>query len=146
MHQMLLFVHLVAGAVWLGCVLTEALFERALLAGDRAAHRVLAELHVRVDGFIELPAIALVLATGLALARQSAAGAAGFGVMPWAGAGAMVLNLFCVGLVFARRSAAVSQAWARFDRLDRLQHQAGAGVLLLLLVALAAGAWGRLAG
>ncbi len=58
-----LALHFGFATIWLGCVVTEALFERALLAGDRSAHLTLADLHVRVDKFIEVPAILVVLMT-----------------------------------------------------------------------------------
>lgn len=143
MRSLLLALHLIFAAVWLGCILTEALFERALLAEDRAAHLALARLHVRVDNFIELPAILVVLGTGLVLFTQAWPRTASFFVMAIAGAAAIGLNLFCVWLVYRRRSAASAGAWSRFVHLDRIQHRAGAGVLLLVMVALVAGVWGK---
>jgi len=143
MRSLLLALHLIFASVWLGCILTEALFERALLAEDRAAHRVLARLHVRVDKLIELPAILGVLGTGLALFSQSWPRTPSFYVMAGTGVAAIGLNVFCVWLVYRRRSAASTGAWSMFDRLDHIQHKAGAGVLLLVLTALAAGVWGR---
>lgn len=145
MRSLLLALHLVFAAVWLGCILTEALFERALLAGDQAAHLALARFHVRVDNLIEVPAILAVLASGLALFSQSWPRTSSFYVMASAGVAAIGLNVFCVWLVYRRRSAASSGAWAEFARLDHIQHKAGAGVLLLVLVALVAGVWGKVA-
>lgn len=145
MHKGLLFAHLVSAAVWLGCILTEAVFERVLLAGDRSSHRALADLHVRVDLLVELPTLLLVLGTGLVMAIGSFPEAAWFRTMLASGAGAIGLNLFCIWLVIERRSAAAVQAWPRFARLDHLQHKAGAGVLLLVLVAFLAGAYGSMA-
>jgi hypothetical protein len=59
------------------------------------------------------------------------------------GLGAIITNLYCVWLVFQRRRAAVQADWARFDRLDHLQHKFGAVVLLFALAALIAGISGR---
>lgn len=143
MRPLLLAIHLIFAAVWLGCILTEALFERALLAQGQAAHLTLARLHVRVDNLIELPAIVVVLTSGLALLSQSLPQLPSFYVMALSGVAAIGLNLFCVRLVYKRRSAAEAGAWPEFARLDHIQHKAGAGVLVFVLAALIAGAWGK---
>jgi hypothetical protein len=143
MRHLLLALHLVFASIWLGCILTEALFERALLAEDRSTHLVLARLHARVDNLIELPAILVVFATGLALFSQSWPRTPSFYVMAFAGAAAIGLNVFCVWLVYRRRSAASAGAWSQFARFDHIQHRAGAGVLLLVVAALVAGVWGK---
>jgi hypothetical protein len=139
MRPFLAYLHVIFAAVWLGCILTEALFERALAAPDHSTHLTLAELHVRVDKLVEVPAILMVLGTGAIMALRHWPASAWFHTMLWAGAAAIALNFFCVWLVFQRRSAAAAQAWSRFAELDRVQHRAGAGVLLLVLVAGAAG-------
>lgn len=53
----LLVAHLLLVGIWLGCVLTEALFERALLCKGRAHALILVGLHKRVDLIVELPAL-----------------------------------------------------------------------------------------
>jgi hypothetical protein len=143
MHNWLSGIHLTCAALWIGCILTEALFERALLAGDRACHLRLARLHVRVDSLVELPAITGVLLTGIILGTQTHSASIASGVMMLCGLGAIAANLYCVWLVFQRRNAAVQAEWGRFDRLDHLQHKFGALVLLLALAALVAGISGR---
>jgi hypothetical protein len=65
MRTTLIAAHATFAAVWLGCILTEALFERALLAKGRDSQLTLAHLHVRVDKVIEIPAI-----FGVLLSRQ----------------------------------------------------------------------------
>jgi len=129
--------------IWLGCVVTEALFERALLAGDRNAHRTLADLHVRVDKFIEIPAILVVLLTGVLMWLNTAPTSTSFYVMLASGLVAIAANFYCVLLVFRRRDAAHCESWDEFDNLDHLQHKVGAIVLLGLLIALAGGVVGR---
>lgn len=54
-RQMILAVHIVSVGTWLGCVLTEALFEHALLGTGRANELILAKLHKEVDLFVEIP-------------------------------------------------------------------------------------------
>ena len=129
--------------LWLGCILTEALFERALLPKGNDSRLTLAHLHVRVDQFIELPAIAGVLLTGALMFNQGSRGGHAFQTMLIAGAVVIVANLYCVWLVFQRRDAAVSGNWQRFESLDHRQHKVGALVLIGVLVALVAGYWGR---
>src|SRR5512141_156882 len=143
MHNWLTAIHLTFAALWIGCILTEALFERALLAGDRASHLQLAQLHARVDLLVEIPAFVGVLLTGIILSTQAHSGSIAFMTMVLCGLGAIIANLYCVWLVFQRRSAAVHADWVRFDRLDHLQHKVGALVQLFALVALIAGIAGR---
>ncbi|MCW5658462.1 MAG: hypothetical protein KIT60_12220 [Burkholderiaceae bacterium] len=143
MRQLLLSLHVIFAALWVGCILTEALFERALLAQDRAAHLVLANLHVKVDNLVEVPAIVIVLLTGAFMALQGVPRSLSYYSMLSAGAAAAVLNFICVWLVYKRRFAAVSANWQRFAQLDRLQHKAGAGVLALVVAAFVAGLWGK---
>jgi len=71
MFSLLLPVHLVSAGLWLGCVLTEALFERALLGRGRDAERILARLHKRVDLYVELLALVGVLITGVLMVRTA---------------------------------------------------------------------------
>ncbi len=138
MYTTLLALHLVFAGVWLGCVLTEALFERALLGKGREQERILARLHKRVDLIVEIPAFTLVLLTGLWMAQGPAFtpllhAKIGFGAL------AILTNLYCVWLVFKRAAAAEQDDWALFARLDHKQHLYGALVLVAILVALGLG-------
>lgn len=138
MRALLLPLHLTFVGLWLGCVLTEALFERALLGQGRDKELILAALHKRVDVFIEIPAFALVLATGallLASAPPSALLHAKVGVALLA----IVANVCCVFLVFQRHRHALRGDWPAFERADHLQHKIGAVVLLGILGALGLG-------
>ena len=130
--------HVVFAGTWLGCVLTEALFERALLKTGRPNEAILAVLHKRVDVCIEIPAFVGVVATGLFMLGDAARTLAlvlkiAVALM------AITANVYCVYLVFARHQAARDEDWARFDRLDHRQHQFGAIVLVGILVALGLG-------
>lgn len=135
---MLLMLHLLFIGIWLGCVLTEALFERALLGQGRAHELLLADLHKRVDVWIEIPAFAAVVVTGGMLFAQATPDTWLYAKVAL-GLLAVVTNAVCVGLVFARAKAAHLGNWERFDRLDHLQHKLGAVVLLGLLGALGLG-------
>lgn len=137
-RAMLLLLHLLFVGVWLGCVLTEALFERALLGRGRAHELLLADLHKRVDAWVEIPAFVAVVVTGCVLLIQAAPS---FWLYAKVALGllAVLTNGVCVGLVFARASAAHAGNGQRFDQLDHLQHKLGAVVLLALLGALGVG-------
>jgi uncharacterized membrane protein len=138
MTNILLPLHLVFVGLWLGCVLTEVLFERALLGQGRAQELILVRLHQRVDFFIETPAFLVVLITGalmLATSNPSPALHAKITI----GLVAIAANIYCVWLVFRRAKAAVAGQWDEFARLDHLQHKFGAVVLVGILLALGVG-------
>ncbi|NRF70224.1 hypothetical protein HLB44_24765 [Aquincola sp. S2] len=134
----LLILHVTAAGLWLGCVLTEALFERALLGQGEDAERLLARLHGRVDLAVEIPALSLVAISGGLLLRDVPMSPLllakiGFGLL------ALLANAGCIALVRKRRSAAEAADWTAFRRLDQLQHRLGALVLTGLLGALGLG-------
>lgn len=138
MKSLFLVIHLVFIGLWLGCVVTEALFERALLGQGRPQELILVELHKRVDLIVEIPAFVVVLVTGALMLDSTDPSPAlstkiGFGLM------AIFANIYCVWLVFRRSRAATEDQWERFAELDHSQHKFGAVVLLGLLVALGIG-------
>jgi len=138
MHALLLPLHLVFVGLWLGCVLTEALFERALLGQGRDKELILTALHKRVDLFVEIPAFALVVITGGLLLSSVAPTALlhvklGFALL------AVITNIYCVHLVFKRDRIARSGDWLAFEAIDHLQHKMGAIVLIGILGALGLG-------
>lgn len=135
---MLLLLHLLFIGLWLGCVLTEALFERALLGKGRPYEALLAQLHKQVDVWVEIPAFIAVVVTGSLLLLQ-APPSQWLHLKVALGLLAVLANTVCVGLVFVRAKAANVDDWHLFARLDHLQHKLGAVVLLALLGALGIG-------
>lgn len=138
MKLAILITHLVFVGLWLGCVLTEALFERALLGQGRDKEKILANLHKRVDAIVEIPAFLVVLVTGAVLFARSdltllLITKASFGVV------AILANIYCVHLVFQRADCALKDDWKGFERIDHLQHKYGAVVLVGILGALFTG-------
>ena len=134
----ILVAHLVFVGVWLGCVFTEALFERALLGTGREHERILARLHKRVDVWIEIPAFSGVLVTGGFLLTH-AAGSPTLQAKVVFALIAVMANVYCVSLVFRRAKAADAEDWPQFEALDQVQHKWGAVVLVGMLVALGLG-------
>jgi hypothetical protein len=138
LKSVLLPLHLAFVGIWLGCVITEALFERALLGKGRAQELILVALHKRVDLVVEIPAFIVVLVTGAAMLSSVNPNPLlttkiAFGLL------AIATNIYCVWLVFRRAQAAQSDQQAEFTRLDHLQHKFGAVVLLAIVTALAIG-------
>lgn len=138
MKSVLLPLHLAFVGIWLGCVVTEAIFERALLGKGRAQELILVALHKRVDLMVEIPAFIAVLLTGGAMLSSVNPSPLlttkiAFGLV------AIAANIYCVWLVFRRAQAAQSDQQSEFTRLDHLQHKFGAVVLLALVAALAIG-------
>jgi hypothetical protein len=130
-------IHVLAAGLWLGCVLVEVFFERALAGRDE--HRLLlGRLHRNVDLFIELPALLAVLASGALLIGAAAPGAALY-LMIGLGVIAVAANIYCLLLVLRRRRLALAGDWSGFERADHLQHKVGAVVLVAVVAAMAAG-------
>jgi uncharacterized membrane protein len=147
MNSILLPLHLSCIGVWLGCILTETLFERALLGKGREQELILVGLHKRVDLFVEIPAFSAVLITG-ALILPMAKDSGLLHLKIALGLLAIATNIYCVRLVFQRADAATRGEWEAFSRLDHKQHLYGAVVLLAIVLALIVGialygsAWG----
>ena len=135
MTKVLLPLHLALVGLWLGCVLTEALFERALLGKGRDKELILTALHKRVDVFIEIPAFTLVVVTGGLLMPQAPMGMVFVAKLVFALL-AVAANVFCVQLVFKRHQMAATGDWTGFEETDHLQHKWGAVVLIGILGAL----------
>lgn len=135
-----LMIHLLAAGLWLGCVLVEVAFERSL-----AAHghwQLLAQLHDRVDRWVELPILAVVALTGawLLYSRFGSVEQSGWLQVKIAfGALAVLANLYCAALVFRRHRLAEVDDLEAVKRVDHLQHKVGALVLLGLVGAIACG-------
>lgn len=138
MTSLLLPLHIAAAGLWLGCVLTEALFERALLGEGPSHELTLARLHRRVDQVVEIPAFVAVLVTGGWMFAHAPASAL-LAVKVGLGLLAVAANVWCVGLVFRRATAAEQGDWEAFAWLDRRQHRYGAVVLLAVVGALVLG-------
>lgn len=138
MNSGLVATHIAFVGIWLGCILTEAIFERALLGKGRDKEKILAVLHKKVDVIVEVPAFIVVLVTGALLLKDMPGNAAlylkiGFGLI------AILANAYCVHIVFRRAKCAEDEDWEGFERLDHLQHKVGGVVLLGVLAALGLG-------
>ena len=140
MKLVLLPIHISFVGIWLGCVLTKALFERALHGKAREQAHTLVALHKRVDVVVEIPVFTVVLITGFMM--YPFASLSGLIHIKIAlGLLAVAVNAYCVWLVFRRASAAQAGHREEFARLDHKQHQYGALVLLSIVAALGVGVY-----
>ncbi|MBD3728824.1 MAG: hypothetical protein IE933_03885 [Sphingomonadales bacterium] len=122
---------LLAGA-WIGCVLVEALFERALLGKGREQELILARLHWKVDKFVEAPLLVAVALAGGAMIHAYPMDGLLATKLAFA-ALAILANIWCIWLVKRRLDHAEAGRWEEFERVDHSQHRWGAVVLLGLL-------------
>lgn len=129
----LVTVHVLAAGLWLGCLATEIVFEKAM-AADTAARGFVSLLHDRVDRFVEGPAFVVAFASGVWLALDVAWTAA-LAVKVACGLAATGLNVWCLKIVFDRADAARDGRWAAWEAIDHRQHVVGTGVALLLVAA-----------
>lgn len=129
---MLQTLHLLAAGAWIGTVLVEAVFERALLGQGRDHELALARLHWQVDKLVELPLLILVVASGIKLLGQVPIDPMLKAKLACA-ALAVFANLYCIWLVRLRLKMAEAGAWDLFAIIDKRQHQVGALVLIGLL-------------
>ncbi|MBI2565652.1 MAG: hypothetical protein HYV63_01290 [Candidatus Schekmanbacteria bacterium] len=92
-----LFVHFLALGTWLGCVAVEAVLE---IAGAGELPTV-ARLHRWIDAFVEIPAFTAVVVSGLWMFDLDRFGGVYLAKI-LCGLAAVLVNVLCVGPVFAR--------------------------------------------
>ncbi len=132
--------HAILAGAWIGCVLVEALFERALLGQGRDKELLLARLHWKVDKWVELPLLIAVVVTGAKVLRGVEMDTMLRAKLACA-ALAIFANLYCIVLVRIRLRMAEAGQWALFEMVDRRQHLFGAVVLIGLLGAAGLALW-----
>ncbi|MFN7956155.1 MAG: hypothetical protein U0610_30870 [bacterium] len=105
--------HLLAVAVWGGVVLAEVLLE--LVAADAAERALVARVHFWIDALVELPLLALIVATGAVLVARASALSSLLLVKIGCATVAIAFNLDCVRWVVRRfRTRADPHAVQRF--------------------------------
>lgn len=129
---MLATLHAIFVGAWLGTVLVEGLFERALLGQGHDKELLLARLRCRVDKLVELPLLIVVAVSGAKLLRDVPLDGLLRAKLACATL-AIFANLYCIWLVRLRLKVAEAGAWELFAMIDRRQHQVGIVVLLALL-------------
>jgi hypothetical protein len=139
-NVMLTTLHVLFVGAWIGTVLVEALFERALLGQGRDKELILARLHWKVDKLVELPLLIAVAVSGVKLLQNGPLDNLLRTKLVCAIL-AISANLYCIWLVRLRLRAAEAGAWETFDQIDRRQHMVGAIVLAGLLAAAGLGAY-----
>lgn len=124
--------HALLVGAWIGTLLIEALFERALLGQGRDNELLLARLGWKFAKLAELPLLIAVVASGVKLLQ----GVPLDGLLRAKLACALLAvfaNLYCIWLVKLRLRMAEAGAWDLFAMIDRRQHVVGGIVLAGLL-------------
>ena len=132
--------HALMAGGWIACVLTEALFERALLGKGREQELILARLHWKVDKLVEGPLLVGMVLSGGAILHHWPVDNLLATKLAFAGV-AIAANIWCIWLVWLRLGHAENDRWEDFARVDHSQHKWGALVLLGLVGAAAIGLW-----
>jgi hypothetical protein len=117
--------HLVVLGMWLGVVITEALFE--FTASDAESLRAAARFHYNVDKFGELPILFAVLATGAILSARAWPLTPLHFIKIAASLVAVGANLICTRWVFQRRKLEDVNVLLGFRR--RIWSLAAVGVI-----------------
>ena len=133
-------IHALLAGAWIGCVLVEALFERALLGSGRDKELILARLHRKVDLYIEGPLLAGVVVTGAMMVSMMPIDGLLKAKLAFA-VTAILANIWCIWLVRLRLGHAEAGRWEEFERVDHSQHRWGAVVMIGLLGAATIGLW-----
>jgi hypothetical protein len=98
----IVFVHILAAGFWLGCAAVEVVIERSRGGRDAAKKRLVADYHVIVDKWIEIPSITVLLGTGVMMIDvERLAGLYLLKVI--CGASVIALNAWCAIVVRQRR-------------------------------------------
>jgi len=135
----ILFTHLMAVGIWIGCVMTETVMELAEQYKPPQETNI-AAFHWKIDMFVELPAIAVALGSGLMLASVAAADPLihtkiGLGLT------AAIGNLISVVLIYKRNQAHINEDWATYKKLDLLHARIGKLFLVVLVATFGLGAY-----
>ncbi|WP_237155527.1 hypothetical protein [Oryzibacter oryziterrae] len=136
--SLVLLLHILFAGLWIGCVMTEVLFERTLSGQGWAADKLLARLHYRVDLAVEMPAALGVGVTGSLMAARIVHWDMALATMATAGLLAIAANILCLVHVRRRHLAALDGDRKAHSAADIRQHRVGTLVVLALLVAIGA--------
>lgn len=113
-YELFLLIHQLAVGAWIGCVLTESVFEITIGRKGKAEQVVLSQLHSRIDVFVEIPLMLAVVVSGLGL-LVSVDYSNSLAVKLVFAALALITNFWCY-LIIRRRSQEISQNnWQGFE-------------------------------
>ena len=135
--NVVLFLHVLFACVWVGCVLTQGVLERAGDGSD-AIRLFISRAHWRIDQFVEIPAFVIVLLTGAHMWTAVNPNTL-IAAMVLVGLVAIVINVYCVHLARMRLKAAEAGDFRRWVEIDGQLHVYGAVLLVAQVAALAIG-------
>ncbi len=99
--SLIVFIHILAAGFWLGCVAVEVVLERSRGGRDVAKKRLVADYHVTVDQWIEIPTFMVLLVSGVIMLDMDRL-AGWYLVKVVCGTTVVALNAWCAVLVRQR--------------------------------------------
>jgi len=132
-----LFVHLIAIGIWVGCVATEIVCE----LGQKNVNfkqSYIAPLHWSIDKFVEIPAILVTVFTGL-LMLEDAAWTTLFKIKIITGIAAVILNSVAAFTVYMRYKYFTENNEQGYAKYHLLHERVGIACTAMIVVALVAG-------
>ena len=133
---MLIFHWIVVG-LWVGCVVIETIAELYSRRYSQPENPI-AAWHWRVDQYVEIPTLILVTVSGILL-LDSAIWTSLLTLKVLFGAAAVVLNGFCVLLVYRRYQSQLAGDTPGYHSADTNHNRVGTLVILCLILALITG-------
>jgi hypothetical protein len=140
MSQLLRSAHFAFAGIWLGCIVTELIVERAFRSSGDDFRVQASQLNWSVSALVEVPAFVGLLVTGAYILAMPHGVGLAFQVMLTAGLLTIFLGVFKVWLIFKRRSAALRSKWSVHEKLGHFQGMLSFLVLLGVLASIIAGA------
>jgi uncharacterized membrane protein len=135
----LLFIHLIAIAIWAGCVATEIVCELTQKR-SKGSEKFIAILHWNIDKFVEIPAIIIASITGFLL-LESAPNDPIIIIKIIAGVSAVCLNIVASFTVYKRYRCYLINDIKGYNKYDLLHERIGVGCILSILTAIVAGGY-----
>jgi len=136
---LLLFIHLIAIAIWAGCVATEIVCELTQ-KHNKSSDKFIAILHWNIDKFVEIPAIIIASISGLLL-LENAPNDPIITIKIIAGISAVCLNTMASFTVYKRYTCYLTNDIQGYNKYDLLHERIGVGCILTLLTAIVAGGY-----
>ena len=136
----ILFIHLITIGIWAGCVATEAVLE-IVLEKQPPHESGLALIHAKIDRFVEIPAIAVALATGGHMLHQQTSWDSLLIAKVSLGMSAVVLNTIAAFTVQRRLQCLKVNDMAGYELFNRWHERIGIGCVLSIVGAIAIGGY-----
>ena len=133
----ILFIHLLAIGIWVGCVATEVVCEFDQKHA-KLNESYIAALHWKIDKYVEIPALSITCLTGLVMLPGNTWTLL-ISIKMLAGVSAAILNTVAAYTVYQRYKYFSLKDEEKYLRYHKLHEHIGVGCVLSLAVAILAG-------